>query len=106
VFRKLNLSDDHIQQYHSLNSLENEVFYWSDGVCRILRYDTVDPYTHWLATTDATERKMKRRMKERFGNNRDAIEELARVAEGCETTEERLSKLRTYFEKPKDALDI
>jgi len=37
VFRKLNLTDDHTKQYHGLNSLENEVFYWSDGVCRILR---------------------------------------------------------------------
>jgi hypothetical protein len=40
---------------------------------------------------------MKRRMKERRGNAKDALEELVRVTAGCQTTDERLSKLKTYI---------
>jgi len=36
-------------------------------------------------------------MKRCFNRLHDAIEELVRVTEGCETTEERLSKLRSHF---------
>jgi hypothetical protein len=97
-FSKLQMTDYHIERYKKLDPSRHEVLYWSDGgLRRVLRFSAADPYTYWLATTDAEERAMKRRMKERFGNIRAAIEELVRVTEGCQTVKERLSKLQTYF---------
>jgi len=97
-FRKLQLTDHHIEQYRKLDPSRYEVLYWSDGGLRRILRPVADPYTYWLATTDAGERSMKRRMKERFGNVREAVEELVRVTRGCRTVEERLAKLRSYFE--------
>jgi len=99
-FEKLQLVAHDVELYKQLDPSRCEVLYWSNGgLCRILR-SVADPCTYWLATTNADERDMKRRMKERFGNNRDALEELVRVTADCQTVKERLSKLRTYFKKP------
>jgi len=103
-FEKLHLAAHDVELYKQLNPSNHEVLYWSyGGLCRILR-SVSDPLTYWLATTDADERDMKRRMKERFGNNRDSLEELVRVTADCQTVKERLSKLQIYFKKPHGAL--
>ena len=99
AFRKLQLTDYHIEQYKHLNPSQYEVLYWSDGGLRRILRSVADPYTYWLATTDAGEREMKRRMKERFGNVRDAIEELVRITGGCQNINERLSILQSYFKE-------
>ena len=96
-FAGLQLTDYHIEQYKKLNPSRYEVLYWSDGGLRRMLRSVADPYTYWLATTDARERDMKRRMKERFGNVKDAIEELVRVTAGCQTAADRLLALKTYF---------
>jgi type IV secretory pathway VirB4 component len=98
-FNKLQLSGYHLDQYKKLDPSKYEVLYWSDGGLRRILRSVADPYTYWLATTDAGERAMKRRMKERFGNVRAAIEELVRVTEGCRNIGERLKTLQTYFEE-------
>jgi len=96
-FSKLRLTDRNIEQYRKLDASRNEVLYWSDdAMCRVL-HSATDPYAYWLAVTNAGERAMKRCMIERFGNIRAAIEELIRITEGCQTANERLSALRTYF---------
>jgi type IV secretory pathway VirB4 component len=106
TFSRLQLDAYIIHSYPRLDSSSNEVIYWSnEGQWQFL-WPVTDPHTYWLATTDAGERKMKRRMKELFGNIRDTIEELVRVTADCTTIEDRLSKLRTYFEKPEGNLDI
>jgi len=97
AFGKLQLTDYHIEQYKRLDPSRYEVLYWSDGGLRRILRSVADPYTYWLATTDAGERAMKRRMKERFGNVRDAIEEIVRVTDGCQNINDRLSTLQTYF---------
>ena len=96
-FRKLRLKDYHIEQYKDLDPARGEVFYWADGGLRRILRSVANPYAYWLATTDAAEREMKRSMKERRGNAKYALEELVRVTAGCQTTDERLSKLKTYF---------
>ena len=96
-FENLQLSDFHIDQYKKLDAAKYEVLYWSDGGLRRILRALTDPFTYWLATTDAGERTMKKRMKERFGNVRDAITELVRVTEGCQSIGERVSRLETYF---------
>ena len=96
-FHRLQLNDHHIEQYRQLDSSHHEVLYWSDGGLRRILRAVTDPYTYWLATTDAGERAMKRQMKERFGNVREAIEELVRVTGNCQSIEQRLLKLQTYF---------
>jgi hypothetical protein len=96
-FGKLQLTDYHIEQYKMLDPTKYEVLYWSDGGLRRILRSVADPYTYWLATTDAGEREMKRLMKERYGNVRDAIEELVRVTADCQSTKDRISTLQTYF---------
>jgi hypothetical protein len=96
-FSNLQMTEHHFEQYKDLDPTKFEVFYWSDsGVRRLLR-SVADPYTYWLATTDAGERDMKRKMKERFGNVKDAIAELVRVTEDCQNIEQRITKLENYF---------
>ena len=103
-FKKLQLCEHHMEQYRSLDPTKYEMFYWSDnsGLRRILR-SVADPYTYWLATTDAGERDMKRRMKERCRNVRDAISELVRVTADCNSIEQRITKLTVYFEEKEKA---
>jgi type IV secretory pathway VirB4 component len=96
-FRKLQLTDYHIEQYGKLDPSRYESLYWSAGGLRRMLRSVADPYTYWLATTDAAERTMKRRMKERLGNVRAAIEELVRVAGNCRSVEDRIAKLKSYF---------
>ena len=97
-FANLQLSEHHLELYRSLDPTIYEVFYWSDsGLCRLLR-SVADPYTYWLATTNADERDMKRQMKARFGNVKDAVTELVNVTKDCNSTEQRMTKLKTYFE--------
>ena len=98
-FRKLQLNDYHIEQYRRLDPSRYETLYWSDGGLRRILRAVTDPYSYWLATTDAEERAMKRRMKERCGNVSAAIEELVRVTEGCQSINERLSTLQAYFKE-------
>jgi type IV secretory pathway VirB4 component len=98
-FQKLQLTDYHIEQYKKLDPAKYEVLYWSDGGLRRILRSVADPYTYWLATTDAEERAMKRRMKGRFSNVRSAIEELVRVTNDCQSTKDRISKLNAYFEE-------
>jgi type IV secretory pathway VirB4 component len=98
-FRKLQLTDYHIQQYKKLDPSRYEVMYWSEGGLRRMLRSVADHYTYWLATTDARERTMKKRMKERFqGNVRQAMDELVKLTGHCRNTEERLAILETYFE--------
>jgi len=99
-FRKLQLTDYHIEQYKKLDPSRYEVLYWSDGGLRRMLRSVADPYTYWLATTDARERSMKRLMKQRHGGNvRQAIEELVLLTGKCRTIEERLSILEPFFEQ-------
>jgi len=99
AFRNLQLSEHHIEQYRNLDPAKFEVFYWSDsGLRRSLR-SVADPYTYWLATTDAGERDVKRQMKKHCGNVKDAIEELVRVTADCLSIEQRVTTLKNYFEK-------
>jgi type IV secretory pathway VirB4 component len=99
-FRKLQLTDYHIEQYKKLDPSRYEVLYWSDGGLRRMLRSVADPYTYWLATTDARERSMKRLMKQRHGGNvRQAIEELVQLTGKCRTIEERLSILEPFFEQ-------
>jgi len=97
AFNNLQLTAHHIELYRSLEPSKFEVFYWCDsGLRRLLRV-VADPYTYWLATTDAGERAMKYQMKEHFGNVRDAITELVRVTHDCHSIEQRMTKLKFYF---------
>jgi type IV secretory pathway VirB4 component len=99
-FRKLQLTEYHIEQYKKLDPSRFEVLYWSDGGLRRMLRSVADPYTYWLATTDARERSMKRLMKQRHdGNVRHAIEELVEKTGHCQNTEERLAILEPYFEE-------
>ena len=96
-FAKLQMSQYHIEQYKRLNPSRYEVFYWTQGGLRRQLRPLADPGTYWLATTDANERAMKRRMKERCGNVHDAIDELVRVTAKCQSNKERVAALKTYF---------
>jgi hypothetical protein len=97
-FRKLQLTDYHIQQYKKLDASRYEVLYWSDGGLRRMLRSVADQYTYWLATTDARERIMKKLMKQRHGGNvRQAIEELVQLTSQCRNTEERLAILEPLF---------
>jgi len=98
-FARMQLTDYHIEQYKQLNPARYEALYWSDGGLRRVLRSVADPYTYWLATTDAGERDMKRRMKEHFGNIRDAIEELVFLTEGCHNIEQRILKLQKFFKE-------
>jgi type IV secretory pathway VirB4 component len=99
-FRKLQLTEYHIEQYKKLDASRYEVLYWSDGGLRRMLRSVADQYTYWLATTDARERTLKQRMKERHrGNVRQAVEELVQLTGRCRNTEERLAILEPYFEK-------
>jgi type IV secretory pathway VirB4 component len=99
-FRKLQLTEYHIEQYKKLDPSRYEVLYWSDGGLRRILRSVADQYTYWLATTDPRERTMKRLMKERHeGNVRRAVEELVQLTGRCRNTEERLAILEPYFEK-------
>jgi type IV secretory pathway VirB4 component len=96
--RKLQLTDYHIQQYKRLDPSRFEVFYWSVGGLRRILRPVADPYTYWLATTDARERTIKRLMKRLHGENvRNTIEELVQLTGHCCTTEERLAILEPYL---------
>ena len=99
AFTNLQLTAHHIEQYRSLDPTKFEVFYWSDSGLRRMLRSVADPYTYWLATTDAGERDMKRQMKDRFGNVKDAITELVRVTADCHSIEQRVNKLKNYFEE-------
>ncbi len=97
-FRKLQLTDYHIQQYKKLDASRYEVLYWSDGGLRRMLRSVADQYTYWLATTDARERIMKKLMKQRHGGNvRQAIEELVQLTSQCRNTEEQLAILEPLF---------
>lgn len=97
-FRKLQLNEHHIDQYRKLDPSRYEVLYWSEGGLRRILRSVADPYTYWLATTDARERVMKQRMKKVHGGNvRNAVEELVRLTRHCRTTEERMGILEPYF---------
>jgi type IV secretory pathway VirB4 component len=97
-FRKLQLTEYHIQQYKKLDPSRYEVLYWSDGGLRRMLRSVADHYTYWLATTDARERTMKKLMKQRHGGNvRQAIEELVQLTGHCRNIEERLAILEPFF---------
>jgi type IV secretory pathway VirB4 component len=97
-FRKLQLTEHHIEQYKKLDPSRYEVLYWSDGGLRRILRSVADPHTYWLATTDARERVMKQQMKQLYGGNvRQAVEELVRLTRECRTTEERMAILEPYF---------
>jgi hypothetical protein len=96
-FERLQLTEYHIEQYRKLDPSKFEVLYWSDGGLRRILRSLADPYTYWLATSDAGERDMKRKMKERFGNVSTAIEELVRVTADCRNIKDRLKTLNHYF---------
>lgn len=99
-FRKLQLTDYHIQQYKKLDASRYEVLYWSDGGLRRMLRSVADQYTYWLATTDARERILKKLMKQRHGGNvRQAIEELVQLTGQCRNTEERLAILEPLFKE-------
>ncbi len=99
-FRKLQLTEYHIEQYKKLDPSRYEVLYWSDGGLRRILRSVADPHTYWLATTDARERVMKQRMKQLHGGNvRLAVEELVRLTRHCRNTEERMAILEPYFEQ-------
>jgi type IV secretory pathway VirB4 component len=99
-FRKLQLTDYHIHQYKKLDASRYEVLYWSDGGLRRMLRSVADNYTYWLATTDARERTMKKRMKQRHsGNVRRAIEELVQLTGHCRSIEERLAILEPFFKE-------
>jgi type IV secretory pathway VirB4 component len=99
-FRKLHLTEYHIEQYKKLDPSRYEVLYWSEGGLRRMLRSVADPHTYWLATTDPRERMMKRRMKHLHGGNvRACIEELVRLTGHCRTLEERLAVLEPYFEE-------
>ncbi len=98
-FRKLQLTEYHIEQYKKLDSSRYEVLYWSDGGLRRILRSVADHHTYWLATTDARERVLKQHMKQLCGGNvRQAVEELVRLTRQCQTTEERIAVLEPYFE--------
>ena len=99
-FRKLHLTEYHIEQYKKLDPSRYEVLYWSDGGLRRMLRSVADPYTYWLATTDPRERRARQRMKQLHGGNvRSCIEELVRLTGQCRTPEERLAVLEPYFDK-------
>jgi type IV secretory pathway VirB4 component len=98
-FRNLQLTEHHLEQYKGLDPTKFEVFYWSDSGLRRMLRSVADPHTYWLATTDARERGMKRKMKALFGGVKDAIAELVRVTTDCHSIEQRVTKLKTYFEE-------
>ncbi len=58
------MTDHHIEQYRKLDPAQYEVLYWSAGGLRRILRPVTDPYTYWLATTDARERSVKRLMTE------------------------------------------
>ncbi len=97
-FRALNLTEYHIEQYKQLDPSRYEVLYWSaSGLRRILR-TVADPHTYWLASTDARERWVKKKMKERHkGNVKLAIEELVTLTRNCRNTDERMAILEPYL---------
>ncbi len=99
-FRKLLMTDHHIEQYRKLDPAQYEVLYWSAGGLRRILRPVTDPYTYWLATTDVRERSVKRLMKELHGGSvKSIIEELVRLTGHCRTTDERLAILEPYLEK-------
>jgi hypothetical protein len=106
TFERLKLDKSTVSTYQKLNPASGEALCWSRGRSPESPPPFTDPYTYWLATTNADELEMKRRMKERFANICDAIKELVRVTECYTTVEERLSKLRAYFKKPTGAFEI
>ena len=99
-FRKLQLTEYHIEQYKRLDPSKYEVFYWSDGGLRRILRSVADQHTYWLATTDARERTIKRLMKQLHGGSvRHAIEDLVRLTGHCRDTDERLAILEPYLEE-------
>jgi type IV secretory pathway VirB4 component len=99
-FRKLQMTEHHIQQYTKLDPARYEVLYWSAGGLRRILRPVTDQYTYWLATTDARERRVKRLMKRLHkGSVRNSIEDLVRLAGHCRNTEERLAVVEPYLEK-------
>ena len=98
--RKLEMTDYHIEQYHTLDAAQHEALYWSAGGLRRILRPVADPYTYWLATTDPDEREMKRLMKKRHrGSVRAAIEDLVRLTADCRDTRERLAVLEPYLKE-------
>ncbi|HVN81631.1 MAG TPA: hypothetical protein VMW38_21770 [Terriglobia bacterium] len=96
--RKLQLTDHHIEQYQTLDPSKHEMLYWSAGGLRRILRPVTDPYTYWLATTNAEEREMKRQIKQRHGGNvRSAIDELVRLTGHCHTTPERSAILAPHL---------
>lgn len=99
-FRKLQLTEYHIEQYRKLDPTRYEVLYWSDGGLRRILRSVADQHTYWLATTDARERTIKRQMKQLHGGSvRLAIEDLVRLTGHCRDTDERLAILEPYLEE-------
>ncbi len=99
-FRKLQLTEYHIEQYKKLDPSRYEVLYWSDGGLRRILRSVADQHTYWIATTDARERSVKRQMKQLHGGSvRLAIEDLVRLTGHCRNTEERLAILEPYLEE-------
>ena len=99
-FRKLQLTEYHIEQYKKLDPSRYEVLYWSDGGLRRILRSVADQHTYWLATTDARERSVKRLMKQLHGGSVSlAIEDLVRLTGHCRNTEERLAILEPYLQE-------
>src|SRR6058998_1148247 len=102
-FRKLQLTEHHIEQYKKLDPAKYEVLYWSDGGLRRILRSVADQHTYWLATTDARERSIKLLMKQVHGGSVSlAIEDLVRLTGHCQSTDERLAILQPYLEERLD----
>ena len=97
AFQKLHMNEYNIQQYKTLDPSRYQTLYWNDAGIRRILQSVADPYTYWLATTNAEERALKKRMKAKTGSTKEAIEKLVEVTAGANSLEERTMKLKTFF---------
>ena len=97
AFKRLQMNDYHIQQYQTLDSSQYQTLYWNDAGMRRILQSVSDPYTYWLATTNAEERAYKKRMREKMPNTMETIKKLVEVTAGSQSLEERTTKLKHYF---------
>lgn len=99
-FKKLNMTDHHIDMYYKLNKGKREFFFWTDSGSRRILNAKIPGEMLWLATSDPEERQIRNRIQTLLsGDMQTTIDTICRLTRNCHTKKEGMAVLKKFINK-------
>lgn len=99
-FKKLNMTDHHIDLYYKLNKSKREFFFWTDSGNRRILSAKIPSEMLWLATSDPEERQLRSQIQHIFKSDmQKTIDTICKLTGNCQTKKEEKSLLNNYIKK-------